>query len=65
MQHVQAQVVGAVTTLAGGNGTTTRGFADGIGTATMFGAPAGAAINAAATFALIVSRFPVEFLALS
>jgi hypothetical protein len=46
---------GAVTTLAGGLGGTTSGFADGVGTAATFNQPKGVAMDAAGVLVVVVS----------
>lgn len=49
-----AQLVGTVRTLAGGNGATTAGYADGVGTAAQFNVPVGVAVVNNGAFAVVV-----------
>ena len=50
-----AQVSGNVSTLAGGGGAANSGGSDGTGTAAYFNVPTGVCVDAASTFAIIVS----------
>ena len=52
---VVAQIVGSVSTLAGGNGGIVAGSSNGIGTASTFNNPNGVAMDAAGTVAVVVS----------
>ena len=55
LPQVSAQATGIVTTLAGGNGGTASGSANGVGTIATFSSPAGVALSVNGSFALVVS----------
>ena len=55
LPRASAQTMGAVTTLAGGNGGTTSGSVNGAGTAATFSGPYGVTLGVNGSFALVVS----------
>ena len=54
LPQVSAQATGIVTTLAGGNGGTASGSANGVGTIATFRNPVGVALSVNASFSLVV-----------
>ena len=55
LPQASAQTMGTVTTLAGGNGGTASGSANGVGTNATFNGPVGVALSVNGSFALVVS----------
>ena len=55
LPQASAQATGTVTTLAGGNGSTASGSANGVGTNATFNGPVGVALSVNGSFALVVS----------
>ena len=55
LPQASAQAIWTVTTLAGGNGGTASGSTNGVGTAARFDNPAGVALSADGSLALVVS----------